>query len=72
MKHMKRLLILLLMFPLHAAFAQHASTPPGPTTPSASDTLKEVEVRGDSILRVNEAIRQTIGREKGTRIGTHP
>lgn len=34
------------------------------------DTLKEVEVRGDSVLRVNEAIRQTIGRELKSRQGT--
>ena len=33
------------------------------------DTLQEVEVRGDSILRVNEAIRQALGREQSTRIG---
>ena len=34
-----------------------------------TDTLREVEVRGDSILRVNEAIRQALGREKAARIG---
>lgn len=34
------------------------------------DTLKEVEVRSDSILRINEVIRQTIGRGNGNRIGT--
>ena len=34
------------------------------------DTLREVEVRGDSVLRVSEAIRQSIGREQATRIGT--
>ena len=34
------------------------------------DTLKELEVRGDSVLRVNEAIRQTIGRELKSRQGT--
>ena len=33
------------------------------------DTLREVEVRGDSILRVNEAIRRAIGKENSTRIG---
>lgn len=33
------------------------------------DTLRQVEVRGDSVLRVNEAIRQSIGRENATRIG---
>lgn len=33
------------------------------------DTLREVEVRGDSSLRVNEAIRRSIGNEKATRIG---
>ena len=34
------------------------------------DTLKELEVRGDSTLRVNDAIRQTIGRELQYRQGT--
>ena len=34
------------------------------------DTLREVEVRGDSVLRVNEAIRRQIGKEQETRIGT--
>lgn len=34
------------------------------------DTLRQVEVRADSILRVNDAIRQTIEREKAARIGT--
>ena len=33
------------------------------------DTLKQVEVRGDSVLRVNDAIRQSIGKENATRIG---
>ena len=33
------------------------------------DTLREVEVRGDSVLRVNDAIRQQIGKEKEGRIG---
>ena len=34
------------------------------------DTLRQVEVRADSQLRVNEAIRQTLEREKAARIGT--
>ena len=34
------------------------------------DTLKEVEVRTDSNLRVNEAIRQSIEKMAGNRIGT--
>ena len=33
------------------------------------DTLKQVEVHGDSVLRVNEAIRNSIGRENAARIG---
>ena len=33
------------------------------------DTLRQVEVRGDSVLRVNEAIRRSIGQENATRIG---
>ena len=34
------------------------------------DTLRQVEVRADSQLRVNEAIRQTLERERAARIGT--
>lgn len=34
------------------------------------DTLRQVEVRADSQLRVNDAIRQTLEREKAARIGT--
>ena len=33
------------------------------------DTLRQVEVRGDSVLRVNDAIRKAIGKENATRIG---
>ena len=33
------------------------------------DTLRQVEVRGDSVLRVNEAIRRSIGKDQETRIG---
>lgn len=35
-----------------------------------ADTLQEVEIRTDSMLRVNEAIRQTIENERKSRIGT--
>ena len=34
------------------------------------DTLREVDVHADSVLRVNDAIRQTLEREKAARIGT--
>ena len=34
------------------------------------DTLRQVEVRADSLLRVNESIRQTLEREKAARVGT--
>ena len=34
------------------------------------DTLKQVEVRGDTTLRVNEAIRQSLEQATGRRIGT--
>ena len=34
------------------------------------DTLEQVEVRADSMLRVNQAIRETLEREKAARIGT--
>ena len=33
------------------------------------DTLRQVEVRGDSVLRVNDAIKNSIGRENELRIG---
>ena len=33
------------------------------------DTLREVEVRADSLLRVSDAIRQSIGKDKEGRIG---
>lgn len=33
------------------------------------DTLRQVEVRADSIMRINESIRQTLAREKAARIG---
>ena len=35
-----------------------------------ADTLQEVEIRTDSMLRVNETIRQTIEKERKSRIGT--
>lgn len=34
------------------------------------DTLRQVEVRADSLLRINEALRRTLEREKAARIGT--
>lgn len=34
------------------------------------DTLRQVEVKADSMLRVNNAIRQTVERERAARIGT--
>ena len=60
---MKRLLILMFaVLPFGTLSAQLRDT-------ARVDTLREVEVRGDSALRVNEAIRRSIGNEKGTRIG---
>ena len=62
-KRMKHLLaILLAVLPLGTLYAQLRDT-------TRVDTLQEVEVRGDSVLRVNEAIRQSIGKENATRIG---
>ncbi len=62
-KRMKRLLILLFIaLPFATLHAQTGDS-------LRVDTLQEVEVRGDSILRVNEAIRQALGREQSTRIG---
>ena len=60
---MKRLLILMFAaLPFGTLSAQLRDS-------ARVDTLREVEVRGDSTLRVNEAIRRSIGNEKGTRIG---
>ena len=62
-KRMKILLILLFAaLPASTISAQLRDT-------THVDTLRQVEVRGDSVLRVNEAIRQSIGRENATRIG---
>ncbi len=61
---MKHLLILLLAALPLLAF----SAPMGDSL--LVDTLRQIEVRGDSMLRVNNAIRQTIEREKAARIGT--
>ena len=63
-KRMKHLLILLLAALPLLAF----SAPMGDSL--LVDTLRQIEVRGDSMLRVNDAIRQTIEREKAARIGT--
>ena len=61
---MKQILILLLAaIPLRLLSAQMNDS-------VLVDTLRQVEVRGDSLLRVNEAIRQTIEREKAARVGT--
>lgn len=61
MKH--SLILLLATLPLQAFAA-----PMGDSL--LVDTLRQVEVHGDSMLRVNEAIRQTISREKAARIGS--
>lgn len=61
---MKRLLILLLtVLPCTVSHAMGDDT-------VRVDTLREVEVREDSVLRVNDAIRKAIGKENATRIGT--
>jgi len=59
---MKFLLILLLTALPLRAFADSDSL--------RVDTLPQVEVRADSILRINEALRKTLEREKAARIGT--
>lgn len=62
-KRMKRLLIILfIVLPFGMLRAQTADT-------ILADTLREVQVKGDSILRVNEAIRRAIGKDKEGRIG---
>ncbi|MBR6141930.1 MAG: hypothetical protein IKQ37_09270 [Bacteroidaceae bacterium] len=69
MKHLLLLLLAILPFQTFSVWAaQQNQTPPDDTLDV--DTLRQVEVLGDSVLRVNEAIRQTIGREKAARIGT--
>ena len=61
-KRMKRLLILLFIaLPFATLHAQTGDS-------LRLDTLQEVEVRGDSILRVNEAIRQALGDVLGARV----
>ena len=63
MKHMIRTLILLL-------FVLTAGTLCAQETDSLrADTLREVEVKSDSMLRVNEAIRRSIKDAKEGRIG---
>jgi len=66
MKHIRHLLILPLLALPHGAFANSRAQ----IDFVRVDTLKEVEVRTDSNLRVNEAIRQSIEKMAGNRIGT--
>lgn len=63
---MKRTLILSLTTLFFAVFTASA-LPQADTT--RVDTLQQIVVRGDTTLRVNEAIRQSI-KNNGTRIGT--
>ena len=66
--YMNRVLILLLVvLPLQAYSMSRGSALPQDTL--RRDTLKQVEVKGDSVLRVNEAIRRSIGKEQEGRIG---
>lgn len=71
-KRMKRTFILLLAaLPFQTLFvlaAQRFSTLPEDSLDV--DTLRQVEVLADSMLRVNDAIRQSIERDKEGRIGT--
>lgn len=64
MKYMKHLLVLLLFILPSLVF----SFPMGDSI--RVDTLREVDVHADSVLRVNEAIRQTLEKERRARIGT--
>ena len=61
---MKRPLVLLLAVLPFQAFSI------SPDDSLRVDTLRQVNVHADSVLRVNEAIRQTLEREKSARIGT--
>ena len=69
---MKRPLLLLLavslLQPVTAQTPQRDSV--SRDTRMRVDTLRQVEVRADSQLRVNDAIRQTLERERAARIGT--
>lgn len=63
-------MLLLAALPFQAFSApvmQRDSVPPAKTR---VDTLRQVEVRADSLLRVNESLRQTIERERAARVGT--
>lgn len=68
-KRMKQILILLsvLLFRVLPTLAVQSNPLPQADTLDV-DTLRQIEVRADSMLRVNEAIRQTIEREKASRI----
>lgn len=68
MKHLLMLLLAALPFQAFSApVMQRDSVPPAKTR---VDTLRQVEVRADSLLRVNESLRQTIERERAARVGT--
>ena len=69
MKRMKYIVVLLLsILPFHAFSAQVVLS----DSVSVDDTLTlpQVEVRADSLMRVNDAIRQTLDREMAARIGS--
>ena len=62
-KRMRHILVLLLAALPLAAFSDDDDDS------LRVDTLRQVEVQGDSVLRVNEAIRRAIERESSLRIG---
>ena len=72
MKRMKYIVVLLLsILPFHAFSAQVVLSDSVSVDDTLRvDTLPQVEVRADSLMRVNDAIRQTLDRETAARIGS--
>ena len=71
-KEMKHLIILLLAALLSQTISAQTAKRDSVSADRRTriDTLRQVEVRADSMLRVNESIRKTIERERKARIGT--
>ncbi len=70
-KHMKYFLVLLFAgLPFHSfqVLAAHSNAQTQEDS-TRVDTLRQVEVHGDSVLRVNDVIRRSIGRDNDARIG---
>ena len=70
MKHLLMLLFAALPFLAFSAPAMQRQRDSVPPAKTRVDTLRQVEVRADSLLRINESLRQTIERERAARVGT--